>query len=258
MTTGFAPVEFDVPLVNPAPIGLVAATQWTDEAGPLRWLPSGVEFRVFNYGGETQFGVWTAPWNASESELAPTDVKTGVRPEFPENFVAQTTFASDECDVLKPSRDEVRVRAQQVHRLLEPIQTEKTLATRMLTDAGTPTGKTGIVAAVGAIEGMIADTGTLGFVHASAELAALAAQANLIRYSNGRMVTPLGSTWVFGGGYVSALGSKLVATSPTYGWRGQVEVKDGLSNLYVNEFSAVVERSLVVGYEALIGAVNIT
>lgn len=257
MTAALSPVPFNAPLVNPAPIGLAAATQWTDEDGPLRWLPSGVEFRVFNYGGGTQFGVWTAPWNATESQLRPTDIKDGERPEFPDTFLAQTSYASDECGLLKRSRDEVRVRAEQVHRLLEPIQTEKTLATRMLADAGTPTAKTGIVAAVGAIEAMIADTGTLGFIHASAVLAAPAAQANLIRYNNGRMVTPLGHTWVFGGGYVAALGSKLVATSPTFGWRGPVALRDAPS-LQHNEFKAIAERSLVIGYEALIGAVNIT
>ncbi|MEU9805435.1 hypothetical protein [Mycobacterium sp. NPDC050853] len=257
MTAALSPVPFDTPLVNPAPIGLVPATQWVDESGPLRWLPSGVEFRVFNYGGGTQFGVWTAPWNATESQLTATDVKDGERPEFPDTYIAQTTFASDECDLLKRSRDEVGARAQQVHRLLEPVQTEKALAARMLADAGTLVSKTGIVAAVGAIEGMIADTGTVGYIHASAELAASAAQANLIRFNNGRMVSPLGNTWVVGGGYVSGLGSKLVATSPTYGWRGPVALRVAPS-LQHNEFKAISERSLVVGYEALIGAVNIT
>ncbi|BBB42860.1 hypothetical protein [Mycobacteroides abscessus] len=257
MTAALSPVQFEAPLVNPAPNGLVAATQWVDESGPLRWLPSGVEFRVFNYGGGTQFGVWSAAWNATESELKPADVKKGERPAFLDAFIAQTTYASDDCSLLKRSRDEIRVRAQQVHRVLEPIQTEKTLAARMLLDAGTPAAKTGIVAAIGAIEGLIADTGTVGVIHASAELAAPAAQANLIRYNNGRLVSPLGNTWVFGGGYVSALGAKLIATSPTYGWRGPVELRDAPS-LQHNEFKAIAERSLVVGYEALIGAVNIT
>lgn len=256
MTAALSPVVFDPPLVNPAPNGLVAATQWTDEAGALRWLPSGVDFRVFNYGGSTQFGVWTAPWNAAESELTPTDVKEGVRPDFPDTFVAMTTYASDQCDLLKRSRDEVRVRAQQVHRLQEPIAVETALATRMLADAGTPGTATGLVAAVGKIEGLLAKTSTIGMIHASAELAAPAADANLIRINNGRLVSPLGHTWVFGGGYVAGLGAdKLVATSPTYGMRGPVTLRDAPS-MSVNEFQAIAERSLVVGYEALIGAVD--
>lgn len=257
MATGLAPVPFDAPLVNPAPNGLIAATQWADETGPLRWLASGVDFRVFNYGGGTQFGVWTAAWNATEAQLGPNDVKIGERPDFPDTFVALTTWAADECDLRRPSRDEVRTRAQQVHRLQEPKGVESTVAARMLTDAGAPATATGIVAAVGALEAMIAKTNTVGLIHASAGLAAAAAEANLVRYNNGRMVSPLGHTWVFGGGYVDTLGTKLIATSPTYGWRGPVEMREAPS-LQVEEFAAVAERSLVVGYEALIGAVNIT
>lgn len=257
MTAALSPVTFDAPLVNPAPNGLFGATQWTDEDGPLRWLPSGVDVRVFNYGGGTQFGVWTADWCAAESDLGPTDVKDGERPDFPDTFVALTTFATDECDLLKRSREEVRVRAQQVHRLQEPNQVENTLAARMLADAGTPSTAATIVAAVSKLEGLLAKTNTIGLIHASAELAAPAADANLIRYNGSRLVSPLGHTWVFGGGYVDGLGDKLVATSPTYGWRGQAETRDAPS-LSVNEFKAITERSLVVGYEALIGAVDIT
>ncbi|WP_301121055.1 hypothetical protein [Mycolicibacterium fortuitum] len=258
MTAALSPVVFDAPLVNPAPNGLFGATQWTDEDGPLRWLPSGVDVRVFNYGGGTQFGVWEHPYCTPESALDPeTDAKRGVRPDFPDTFLALTTWAADECDLLKRSRDEVRVRAQQVHRLQEPNQVEKTLAARMLADAGTPGTAAGMVAALGYLEGALARTNTVGFIHASAEWAAFAAYANLIRFNGNRMVTPLGHTWVFGGGYVDALGATLVATSPTYGWRGPVETRDAPS-LSVNEFKAVTERSLVVGYEALVGAVTVT
>lgn len=256
MTAALSPVTFDAPLVNPAPNGLFGATQWTDEDGPLRWLPSGVDVRVFNYGGGTQFGVWTAPWNAAESELAPTDVKEGVRPDFPDTFLALTTWAADECDLLKRSREEVRVRAQQVHRLQESNQVEKSLAARMLADAGT-VADANFTWAVGQLEAALAETNTLGFIHAGAQWATSAAQANLIVRSGPVLKTPLGHTWVFGGGYVDALDSTIVATSPVYGWRGQVALRDAPS-LEVNEYRAITERSLVVGYEALVGAMNIT
>ncbi|MGV0738229.1 hypothetical protein ABQF35_14285 [Mycobacterium syngnathidarum] len=257
MTAALAPVSFDAPLVNPAPIGLFAATQWTDEDGPLRWLASGVDFRVFNYGGGTAFGVWTAPWDAAHSDLDAGDVKKGERPEFPGTFTAFTSWASDEGNLTTWSQDEVRARAQQVHRLQEPNAVETALATRMLADAGTPGTVANIVTAVAELEGLLAKTSTVGLIHASAEWAAPAAQANLIRYNSGKLVSPLGHTWVFGGGYVDGLGDKLVATSPTYGWRGQVALRDAMK-LEHNKFQAVAERSLVVGYEALIGAVDIT
>lgn len=258
MTTGFAPVVFDAPLVNPAPNGLDAAVAWKDEPGPLRWLASGVDVRAFNYGGETQYGVWLPGWCAPEADLDPVDdVKRGVRPDFPDTYLPMTSWAADYCDLRSESRDEVRVRARQVHRLQEPNQIEKTFATRILADAGTPTAVADIVAAVSKLEGLIGKTNTLGVIHASAEWAAYAAAAQLIRYLNGKLVTPLGNQWVFGGGYVDALGDTLVATSPVFGWRGPVDVKDAPS-LRVEEFLAVAERSLVVGYEALIGAVEIS
>lgn len=257
MTAALSPVVFDAPLVNPAPNGLFGVTQWTDLDGPLRWLASGLDVRVFNYGGDTSFGVWVADWCAAEADLGPGDVKQGVRPDFPDTFLPLTTWAADECDMTARSRDEVRTRAQQVHRLQEPNQVETVLAARMLTDAGTADTASDIIGAVAQLEGLLAQTNTVGLIHASAMWAASAAQANLIRYQNGRLVTPLGHTWVFGGGYVDALGDVLVATSPTYGERGQVVLRDGYTTGF-DGFKAVVERSLVVGYEALVGAVDIT
>ena len=258
MTTGLPPVVVDAELVNPAPYGLDAAVAWTDESVPLRWLPSGVEIRPFNYGGESQFGVWTADWCAAEEDLDPVeDLKRGARPEFPDAFVAMTTWAEDHCDLRAPSRDEVRKRAQQVHRLQEPNAVETAFAARLLADAGTATAAADVVEAVSALEALLAKTNTVGVIHAGAQWAARAAEKGLIRYLNGKTVSPLGHQWALGGGYVDALGDKLVATSPVLGWRGPVSVKDAPS-LRVNEFLAVAERSLVVGYEQSVGAVEIT
>lgn len=249
-------VQFDVPLVNPAPNGLFPVTNWTEDAGPLRWLPSGVDFRVFNYGGSEAFGVWGADWCVAEEDLGEDDVKTGERPDFPDAFVALTTWAYDECDLTKRSQDEVRARARQTHRLLEPNAAEAKFAERLLDDAPSPTSVDSIVAAVGALEEAFAATNTVGLIHARAGLAGVAAQAQLIVRSGAALKTPLGHTWVFGGGYADALEDTLIATSPTYGWRGPVEVRDG-AKLEHNRFKAVAERSLVVGYEALVGAVEI-
>lgn len=256
VTTGLAPTTFDPPLVNPSPNGLFGVTQWTEETGPLRWLASGIDIEVFNYGGGIQFGVWTADWCAAESDLDPDDVKDGDRPDFPDTFLALTTWAVDKCDLLDRTRAEVRVRAQQVHRLQEPNQVETTFAARLLADAGTPVAVPGLVSAVSRLEAALAKTNTVGLIHASAALAAPASQANLVRNVGGKLVSPLGHTWVFGGGYVDALGTTLVATSPLFGWRGPVVPRDAPS-MEVNEFVAVAERSLVVGYEALIGAVSL-
>lgn len=258
MTSALATVTFDAPLANPAPNGLFGAIAWQDQQGPLRWLGSGIDFRVFNYGGDSQFGVWTADWCVAEADLDPVeDVKRGERPDFPDTFLPMTTWAADYCDLRIPTRDEVRTRAQQVHRLQEPNQVEKHIAPRLLADAGTPDPAADIVAAVSHLEGALAETSTIGVIHAGAQWAARAAEKGLIVRSGSTLRTPLGHLWVFGGGYRTALADTLVATSPVFGWQGDVQVKDAPS-LRVNEFLAVAERSLVVGYEASVGAAEIT
>lgn len=257
MTSVLIPVRYDAPLVNPSPNGLFPVTNWTDQDEPLRWLP-GVDVRVYNYAPDG-FGVWAAEWDAVTADLTGDDVKTGVRPEFPDTFVALTTYGYDDGAFPGWSQAEVRTRAQQAHRLLEPNATETALAARMLTDAGTPGTATDIVGAVGQLEALLAQTDTLGFIHASAAWAAKAAQAFLIVRSGSTLKTPLGHTWVFGGGYVGVdgLDDTLVATSPTFGYRGPVAVRDTFK-LEFNRYSAIAERSLLVGYEALVGAVTIT
>jgi hypothetical protein len=258
MTTAFSPTYFDAPLVNPAPNGLFAATAWTDEDGPLRWLDSGVEIRPFNYGGEGSFGVWTADWCALEADLDPDDdVKApGDRPAPLDPFLAFTSWAADECDLTERSREETRTRAAQTQRLLEQNAVESEVAMRLLTDAGTPTAGDDVVDAVSILEEALAETNTVGVIHASARVAASAAKNNLIVRSGAVLKTPLGHTWVFGGGYVDALGWTLVASSQPFGWREPVAVRDAMK-LEWNRFRAVAERSLVIGYEAAVAAATI-
>lgn len=257
MTTGLAAVPFDVPLVNPAPNGLWSVVNWADEPGALRWLPSGVEFRVWNYGGEAGSGEWTPAWNVAEADLGAGDVKRGERPEFPGSFLATTTWAADDCDLRPPSQDEVKTRAQQTFRLQEPLVVEAKFAERLLADVGSTGSAADITRAVGQLEALLAKTNTLGVIHAGAQWAAVASTAQLIVRNGSVLKTPLGHTWAFGGSYVDGLGDTLVATSPVFGWRGTVHADAAPSYKY-EEFLAVAERSLVVGYEQSIGAVEIT
>ena len=85
MTSTLSPVKFDAPLVNPAPGGLYPVTSWSDatEDEPTRWLPSGVEVRGYNYGGEGAFGVWTKPMVCGGGGSRARERETGVgRPGF--------------------------------------------------------------------------------------------------------------------------------------------------------------------------------
>lgn len=256
MTSALAPVVFDAPLVNPSPTGLFAATVWQNDDGPLRWLAAGVDVRPFNYGGGAAFGVWEADWDAAESDLAPEDVKTGERPEFPDTFTAMTTWAYDEGAMASWSQSEVQARAAQTHRLQESNAVEAAVAVRLLSDAGTPSAADDVVDALAILEADLAETNTVGVVHASAKLAAVAASRNLIIRSGAALKTPLGHTWVFGGGYVQGLGDTLVATSQPFGWRGPVAVRDSF-RLPHNRYSAIAERSLVIGWEAVVAAATI-
>lgn len=256
MTTAFLPVRFTPPLQNPSPTGLYAATAWQDTSDPLRWLPDGVEVEVWNFSGA--HGVWEADWCALEADLTSDDVKRGHdRPEFPDPYLALTVWGADECDLTRASRNEVDTRAQQALRMNEQQDAETAFATRLLADATAPDAATDIVEAVSLLEAAFAKTSTVGLIHASAALAATAADRQLIRWSGTKMLTPLGHQWVFGGGYVDTLDQTLVATSPTFGWRGDVQPRS-VPKLEWNQYRSVAERSLVIGFEAVVGAATIS
>ena len=53
------------------------------------------------------------------------------------------------------------------------------------------------------------------------------------------------------------LGDIIVGTSPTFGWRDQPVLREAIEARY-NQFVAVAERSVVIGYEHALGAATIT
>jgi hypothetical protein len=136
---------------------------------------------------------------------------------------------------------------------MEQEAVETVFAARMLADAPAAAAAVGIVAAVSTLEVELAETGTTGFIHASPKWAAYAAQARLI--DNGK--TPLGHTWVFGSGYVTGLANTLVATSKPLGWRGDTNVIPTIKQEW-NQYIAVAERSVLVGYESAIAKVAVS
>lgn len=252
MTT-LAPVVFDAVPVNPAPGGLVAATIWTTDQVP-RWFGDGVEVRPFNYGGSS--GVWAAQWDGAEEDLGEDDIKTGERPDLLDPFVRATIWGYDEGLVEAVSQEDVNERAAQNLRLNAPVALEAIFAARALSDSPYNPSLTDIVDAVGEIESWFGATGTLGFIHASPRLAALAAKNQLIVRGGTGLKTPMGNTWVFGGGYEEGLELKLVATSQPYGWRTEPEVR-GNSDVINRKYGAVAEQSFVIGYEAVLGFVDL-
>lgn len=246
---------YDAPLVNPNPQGLYAAATWTETSGPTRFYGEGVRIRPWNYGGENAFGVWDADWCAGPGERD-SDLKTGTRPDLDtEPFPPMTVWAYDECDLTRASQAEVRSRAQQVLRLQEQTAVETEFATRLLNDADVIASRGSLAEAVGYLEGLLAITNTVGAIHVGAQWASIGGP-DVILSSGTALRSQLGHKFVFGGGYVAGLGDVLVATSPVFGWRDAVVLRDVIDQQH-NVYAAIAERTVVVGYEKLIGAVQI-
>lgn len=251
MTSPLPSLEYDAPPVNPAGYGLYdAATIITAENGGLR-VGQDVQIRPLNC--ETAFGTWPAdPCEVVDPELR----KEGDRVDGADPFEPVVPWAYDECDP-QETNTESQSRALQTLRLREPLLVESDFATRLLIDDGAPVVVADIVEAVSALETELGEAGYLGVIHASRRWAAYAAQAQLIVRSGPILRTPLGHTWVFGGGYDAVLGATLVATGSVTVWRGGAVVNTALDPS-INRRLSVAERNVVVGYECLVTSVTVT
>ncbi|MGO9153863.1 hypothetical protein [Mycobacterium sp.] len=254
-----APQRFWAPLISPSSPGLWGCTTWFENTGPSRFLESGLQIRpVGNYSDDLASGVWSSPWcvDPGSDEF---DLKTGVR-EDPNTvpFQAITTWAFDSCSPEPATRDEVRTRVQQIHRMREPIMAERSFSATLLARADVIASAPDLTAALGYLEGALAETNSLGVIHASAQWTSPAAQAMLLVGSGSAPKTPARHAWCFGGGYVKGLSDVLVATSPVYGWRDQVVLREVPLTAEDSEvFAVIAERSLVIGVEKVIAAVSI-
>ncbi|QLL08853.1 hypothetical protein [Mycobacterium vicinigordonae] len=262
--TALLPIQFEVPLLPEPPHGLYQVVTWAqDGTEPLRCLGSGIEMRPFNFPGDSGFGQWNAPWCASIDDLTNDDLKTGERPDIDdlEAFEAMTVYGFDHnyCgDLSAAELQDVRDRAARNLARLEQRAVETSVAARLLDDAGTALTANDIVEALGALEAHLAKTQTLGVIHASAQWASPAISRQVLTADgSGTFRTALGHQVVFGGGYVDTLGSTLVASSPVFGWRGPVSPYEAITPT-TNQFVALAERSVLVGYESAIAAVEIT
>lgn len=255
------PVRFDAPLQNPAPGGLYAVVTWTEvgEDEPSRHL-TGVEIReAGNYPGD-QTGVWDADWCGVPDLDGPR--KEGDRADRLEPFTPVVVWAYDSCDLTAPSRAEVEARAAQALRIRESVMVGREFAERLKLDAAEHLDPAPTVddpaAALGRIEAALAEANAVGAVHISPHLRPLLVSRQLLRPNNsGGYLTPGGHRLIFDGGYVAGLDDQIIATSmPLFGWRDQPVTRttvDEQHNLYI----AISERSVVVGYESVLAAVEL-
>jgi hypothetical protein len=189
------------------------------------------------------------------------ETKSGVRDLDLDPFEPVTVWAYDQCDLMEPSREDVQQRVQQILRLEEQTQVERQTAARLLLDAADVSSPfqsaTTLAAAVGYLEAQMAMTNTTGFFHVGAQWVAETQPNDLFIKSGTKFVSPMGHTWVIGGGYVDGLDSTIVATSQPFGWRTDPTVVTAIAQ-YDNLFVAVAERNVLIAYEHVITAVTLS
>jgi hypothetical protein len=239
------------PPLSPAPKGIYDTVTWLqDGTTPLRFL-EGVTIRQSNFDLDGQFGVWGEEWCGS-----PDDTKEKDRPDPVFIDVAPITvyaYDSNQCgDLTADSREEVRARVLHVLEMSEQRAVETSLSARLKADAQTTVTAASVTEAVSILETEMAKAGMTGYIHASPKWAAYLAESRLSLSGK----SPMGHTWVFGGGYVEGLGDTLVATTGLYGWRGPLSLRDAIKH-ELNQYVAVAERSLLIAYEAAVAAVTI-
>jgi hypothetical protein len=246
--TTIQPVDFTPPLLNPYPGGLYAATVWDDSTNsPPRWL-NGLRFLPGNFVADSGLGYQTL-----DSWCDEFDKSAGARPEPGEPFDAVLIWAADQCDMTPESQGEVRDNVAQTLRLNETRVVELAFGARLAADADAFHADD-LTEAVGYLDDALATAGIGGgLIHAAAGLSAELADANLARFNGSRAYSPLGNVYVFGAGYTDVLTDTLVATTPTFGWRTPVEIREAFDPAS-NTFYAMAERSVLVGYERLIAA----
>jgi hypothetical protein len=183
--------------------------------------------------------------------------KEGDRLPDTDPFGPVTVWASGTCDMTDYGQSEAITL-----RLLEQVAVERELAERLLADSAAVTvERATLPSAISYLEGLLAETNTAGIVHASPQWASIGAtqgQAGLWVRSGTAIMTQLGHSLAFGGGYVDGLGTTLVATSnPIFGWRDETALRT-IFHPQTNEFIAIAERSVALAYEEIIGAVTVT
>lgn len=233
------------PPANPSPFGLYGAAAVTDITPAENRLANGLRVININCGPS---GVWPIELCADPGD----DVKEGDR-AADLTFTGMVVYGVDDCSAIVGST-EAKDRAEQILRLQERVKVEEHVATQLIAKGGTPTASTDLVTALGAVELGIGQYGFPGVVHASAHLAAKAAQANLIVRNGTTLTTPLGHRWAFGAGY-DTLGENLYATGPVTVQRAPVAIQEGPDYPH-NERLTVAEREVLVAWECFTFAVT--
>jgi hypothetical protein len=247
-------VVYEAPAVPSQGYGLYAAATLLDSGATPRELLAGID--IFPFNCDTGVGSYVP----DICDTTPPEKAPGARPDLL-HFDPLVVWAAAECAPDQTEAEEL-ARARQIRTLHEPLIVESAFATTLLADAGAAAAATSLMDAIGQLEVFLGEQGYAGYLHASRKWAV---EAGFLNAASGSAVlrTNMGNTWVFGGGYDSALGNTIIATGPITVWRSTpfeevVTTGSHVTPAYNNTVYALSERVVTVGYECAVHAVEIT
>lgn len=233
------PVSYTAVQANPLGGGLYDAASVVDAADG-RHL-SGIMLEPVNEGAS---GLW---------EYAGEDNpdKVGERLDWP-SFPGTVVWAADSVKTVGASIEGARERAEHILRLREPIEVERFVAGQLLEAEASAVAS--VREQLAYLELELGKRGYPGVIHASREL--LPALKDFIVRQGQAMFTPGGHRWAFGGGY-EALGTTLVGTGAVTVVRAPITQAEAVDTR-LNDFHAIAERVVAVGWEGDALAVSLT
>lgn len=247
-------VIYEAPAVPSQGYGLYAAARLFDSGEAPRELLAGID--LYSRNCDTGVGSYTP----DVCDSTPPNKTPGERAD-PQHFDPLVVWAAAECSPDQSEAEEM-ARARQIRTLHEPLIVESAFATLLLADAGAAGSASSLMDAIGQLEVFLGEQGFNGYLHASRKWAV---EAGFLNAASGTAVlrTNMGNTWVFGGGYDSALGNTIVATGPVTVWRSTpfeqvITTGSHATPAYNNTVYALSERVVTVGYECAVAAVTIT
>ena len=237
------PVTYTAVQANPLGGGLYDAASVVDAADG-RHL-SGIMLEPVNDGIS---GLW-------EHTGEDNPDKVGERADWP-SFPGTVVWAADSVKTVGASIEGARERAEHILRLREPVEVERFVAGQLLR-AGIDAGANSVASTreqLAHLELELGERGYPGVIHASREM--LPSLKDFIVRQGQAMFTPGGHRWAFGGGY-EALGTTLVGTGAVTVVRAPITQAETIDTR-LNDFHAIAERVVAVGWEGEAVAVSLT
>lgn len=189
-------------------------------------------------------------------ELDPMDAEDGAATPF-------AVYGHHTCTPIGNTQERASALAEQHLLNREEARVEQALWTGDLGNVPNFAGANGYAAidnvgtysnvwrAVARLEQEIAERyGSKGVLHMSREVATIAAKEGDLRFSGGRILTPLETPVVAGAGYSS---DKIVATPPLFGYRSEIITGSNrpydLLDIRQNNLTALAERMYLLGFD---------